>query len=214
MDSNRDGLVDLRELATALSKWLALVAYPGTRDLLHPYATGRDIALDFFIAMKQDPRRSASFHLRAHDQRPLHHHSGAVPSVSSVASLGCYYRALYASSKKHLNHPSPPAVEIYFYTREKAIFAHSRVIPRVSLCRGLGPAGLQSVLQALCLTARSSFDVIEDWVEATLLLPDPRLSEAVRPFDTRHQSAFPASLLTAALQRTFRAGLACRALHQ
>lgn len=37
------------------------------------------------------------------------------------------------------------------------------------------------MLQALCLTARSSYDVIEDWVEATLLLPDPRLSEAVRP---------------------------------
>ena len=37
------------------------------------------------------------------------------------------------------------------------------------------------MLQALCLTARSSFDVIEDWVEATLLLPDPRLSEAVCP---------------------------------
>lgn len=42
--------------------------------------------------------------------------------------------------------------------------------------------GLQSVLQALCLTARSSFDVIEDWVEATLLLPDLRLSKAVQPF--------------------------------
>ena len=59
VDSNGDGLVDLRELTTALSKWLALVAWPGSRDLLHPFATARDIALDFFIAMKQDPRRSA-----------------------------------------------------------------------------------------------------------------------------------------------------------
>ncbi|CAL5230034.1 g13479 [Coccomyxa viridis] len=100
VDSNKDGAVDLRELTTALSKWLALIAYPGSRDLIHPFATARDIALDFYIAMKQDPRR------------------------------------------------------------------------------GLGPGGLQSVLQALCLTARSSYDVIEDWVEATLLLPDPRLSEA------------------------------------
>ncbi len=35
------------------------------------------------------------------------------------------------------------------------------------------------MLQTLCLTTRSSFDVIEDWVESTLLLPDPLLSEAV-----------------------------------
>ena len=54
-----------------------------------------------------------------------------------------------------------------------------------SLCRGLRPAGLQSVLQALCLTTHSSFDVIEDWVEATLLLPDPRLSKAVCPLKSR-----------------------------
>lgn len=51
--------MDLRELTTALSKWLALIAYPGSRDLIHPFATARDIALDFYIAMKQDPRRSA-----------------------------------------------------------------------------------------------------------------------------------------------------------
>ena len=38
------------------------------------------------------------------------------------------------------------------------------------------------MLQALCLTARSSYDVIEDWMEATLLLPDLRLSNAVWPF--------------------------------
>lgn len=57
-----------------------------------------------------------------------------------------------------------------------------RDVPACLWLRGLGPAGLQSVLQALCFTARSSFDVIEDWVEATLLLPDPRLSEAVCPF--------------------------------
>lgn len=62
VDSNSDGLVDLRELSTALSKWLALIAYPGSRDLLHPFATARDIALDFFIAMKHDPRRSAASH--------------------------------------------------------------------------------------------------------------------------------------------------------
>ena len=58
VDSNKDGVVDLRELTTALSKWLALIAYPGSRDLMHPFATARDIALDFFIATKQDPRRS------------------------------------------------------------------------------------------------------------------------------------------------------------
>ena len=45
--------------------------------------------------------------------------------------------------------------------------------------RGMGPPQMQSVLQALCLATRSSFDVIEDWVEATLLLPDLRLSKAV-----------------------------------
>ena len=55
--------MDLKELTTALSKWLALVAYPGSRDLIHPFATARDIALDSFIAMKQDPRRSASAQL-------------------------------------------------------------------------------------------------------------------------------------------------------
>lgn len=57
VDSNEDGLVDLKELSTAMSKWLALVAYPGSRDLLQPFATARDIALDFFIATNQDPRR-------------------------------------------------------------------------------------------------------------------------------------------------------------
>jgi len=57
VENNEDGLVDLKDLSTALSKWLALVAYPGSRDLLHPFATARDIALDFFIAMKEDPRR-------------------------------------------------------------------------------------------------------------------------------------------------------------
>ena len=58
MDTDHDGYVDLRELSTALSKWLALIACPGDRDLLHPYATARDIALNTFIAMKQNPRRS------------------------------------------------------------------------------------------------------------------------------------------------------------
>ena len=45
--------------------------------------------------------------------------------------------------------------------------------------RGMGPPQLRNVLQTLCLATRSSFDVIEDWVEATLLLPDLRLSQAV-----------------------------------
>ena len=45
--------------------------------------------------------------------------------------------------------------------------------------RGMGPPQLRNVLQMLCLATRSSFDVIEDWVEATLLLPDLRLSQAV-----------------------------------
>ena len=45
--------------------------------------------------------------------------------------------------------------------------------------RGMGPPQLRNVLQTLCLAMRSSFDVIEDWVEATLLLPDLRLSQAV-----------------------------------
>jgi hypothetical protein len=53
-------------------------------------------------------------------------------------------------------------------------------------CRGLTAAGLQSVLQALCQATRSSYDVIEDWVEATLLLPDSKLSEAVGPFLASH----------------------------
>ena len=53
-------------------------------------------------------------------------------------------------------------------------------------CRGLTAAGLQSVLQALCLATRSSYDVIEDWVEATLLLPDLKLSKAVGPFLALH----------------------------
>ena len=57
VDSNKDGLVDLKDLSTALSKWLVLIAYPGSQDLLHPFTTARDIALDFFIAMKKDPRR-------------------------------------------------------------------------------------------------------------------------------------------------------------
>ena len=53
-------------------------------------------------------------------------------------------------------------------------------------CRGLTAAGLQSVLQTLCQATRSSYDVVEDWVEATLLLPDLKLSEAVGPFLTSH----------------------------
>ena len=84
VDSNGDGLVDLRELTTALSKWLALLAWPGSRDLLHPFATARDIALDFFIAMKQDPRRSAS----------ATHFQGSPIALSQLASPPCpaYYR--------------------------------------------------------------------------------------------------------------------------
>ena len=57
VDSNGDGVVDLKDICTALSKWLALIAHPGSRDLLEPFARARDIALDFFIAMKLDPRR-------------------------------------------------------------------------------------------------------------------------------------------------------------
>ena len=60
VDSKGDGVVDLKELTTALSKWMALVAYPGSRDLIHPFATARDIALDFYIAIKQDPRKRVS----------------------------------------------------------------------------------------------------------------------------------------------------------
>ena len=60
VDSKGDGVVDLKELTTALSKWMALVAYPGSRDLIHPFASARDIALDFYIAMKLDPRRQVS----------------------------------------------------------------------------------------------------------------------------------------------------------
>ena len=79
MDSNNDGLTDLRELTTALSKWLALVAYPGSRDLLHPFASARDIALDFFIAMKQDPRRSAL----------MYHQEGPSNAPNQLASPIC-----------------------------------------------------------------------------------------------------------------------------
>ncbi len=50
-------MADLKDLCTALSKWLALIAHPGSRDLLEPFARARDIALDSFIAMKLDPRR-------------------------------------------------------------------------------------------------------------------------------------------------------------
>ena len=57
VDSNKDGLVDLKELTTALSKWLALSADPGFKDLAHPFATAEDTALDFFILMNEDPRR-------------------------------------------------------------------------------------------------------------------------------------------------------------
>ena len=60
VDSKGDGVVDLKELTTALSKWMALVAYPGSRDLIHPFASARDIALDFCIAMKLDPRKQVS----------------------------------------------------------------------------------------------------------------------------------------------------------
>ena len=57
VDSDGDGVADLKDICTALSKWLALIARPGSRDLLEPFARARDIALDFFIAMKLDPRR-------------------------------------------------------------------------------------------------------------------------------------------------------------
>ena len=57
VDSDGYGVVDLKDICTALSKWLALIAHPGSRDLLEPFARARDIGLDFFIAMKLDPRR-------------------------------------------------------------------------------------------------------------------------------------------------------------
>lgn len=59
VDSNKDGLLDLKELSTALSKLLALVANPLSMTPAHPFATARNMALDIFIALKQDPRRSA-----------------------------------------------------------------------------------------------------------------------------------------------------------
>ena len=84
MDSNENGLVDLRELSTALSKWLALIAHPGSRDLLHPFATARDIALNFFIAMKQDPRRSNAIQPAHEGLQPFR---GGAPNAS-VHPLG------------------------------------------------------------------------------------------------------------------------------
>lgn len=60
VDSDDDGAVNLKDLATALSKWLALVASPGSRDLLHPFKTGADLALDYFIIMHQDPKRCSA----------------------------------------------------------------------------------------------------------------------------------------------------------
>ena len=63
VDTNKDGLVDLKELTTALSKWRAFFADPESRNDAHPFATAEDIALDFFILMSEDPRRSASTHL-------------------------------------------------------------------------------------------------------------------------------------------------------
>ena len=58
--------------------------------------------------------------------------------------------------------------------------------------RGMGPPQLRNVLQTLCLATRSSFDVIEDWVEATLLLPDLRLSQAVSALASMAGSLKPA----------------------
>ena len=54
MDSNTDSLVDLNDLSTALSKWLAPVACPGSQDLLHAFATAHGIALDFYTTVQQD----------------------------------------------------------------------------------------------------------------------------------------------------------------
>ena len=58
--------------------------------------------------------------------------------------------------------------------------------------RGMGPPQLRNVLQTLCMATRSSFDVIEDWVEATLLLPDLRLSQAVSALPSMTDSLKPA----------------------
>jgi len=52
VNSDKDGVTDLEDLGTALSKW----AGPGSQNLLHAFATARGIAFKFYTTEWQDSR--------------------------------------------------------------------------------------------------------------------------------------------------------------